>query len=211
MHQVGVAAPTTDRLPARADRRSPRRPGQARARRYGVRSEALSDRRDARASSTTARRPRSAPRRVPPIGRAARAEIVTPLPSWREVVDPSAERQRDTRMRAHRFQQHGLQVAAMDDPIGRVVASRPRSRRKAPAPAPAPSSRPGPEAPPERPRGAATAGRGRGRAERARHWAKAAGPRRPLPDVAPGRTRRRRIRAARAPAPPSGRRCPRRR
>ena len=45
-----------------------------------------------------------------------------PVAVLREVVDPSAERQRDSRMRAHRFQQHGLQVAAMDDPIGRVVA-----------------------------------------------------------------------------------------
>ena len=48
-----------------------------------------------------------------------------------EVVDPSAERQRDSRMRAHRFQQHGLQVAAMDDPIGRVVAfGRGRAERR---------------------------------------------------------------------------------
>ena len=40
----------------------------------------------------------------------------------REVLDPGAEFQRNTGMLAHGFQQHGLQVAAMDDPIGRAIA-----------------------------------------------------------------------------------------
>ena len=40
----------------------------------------------------------------------------------REVLDPGAEFQRNTGMRAHGFQQHGLQIAAMDDPVGRAIA-----------------------------------------------------------------------------------------
>ena len=49
----------------------------------------------------------------------------------REVLDPGAELKRDIGMLAHGLQQHGLQVAAMDDPIGRAVAlGRGRAERR---------------------------------------------------------------------------------
>src|SRR5262245_64172198 len=39
-----------------------------------------------------------------------------------EIFDPGAEIEDDTGMDAHRVDQHGLQVAAMDNPVGRAVA-----------------------------------------------------------------------------------------
>ena len=39
-----------------------------------------------------------------------------------EIVDPPAEVEPDVGMRRHRLDQHGLQVAAMDHPIGCAVA-----------------------------------------------------------------------------------------
>ena len=40
----------------------------------------------------------------------------------REVLDPCPEMKNDVGMGAHRLDQHGLQVAAMDDPVGRAIA-----------------------------------------------------------------------------------------
>jgi len=50
----------------------------------------------------------------------------------REILDPGAEIENDTGMGAHRVDQDGLQVAAMDDPVGRAVALlRNRAERRA--------------------------------------------------------------------------------
>ena len=47
---------------------------------------------------------------------------MTPLPCSGEVLDPRAEVERDIGIGAHRVEQHLLQVAAMDHPVGRAVA-----------------------------------------------------------------------------------------
>ena len=63
---------------------------------------------------------------------AAVPAIVTPFAMRLEIVDPPAEVKPDVGMRRHRVDQNGLQIAAMDHPVGCAVALLGRGTERCP-------------------------------------------------------------------------------
>ena len=155
------------------------------------------------------RRRRSAHRRETrsPFARCS----VTPLPSSSKPVQRASSWIASGLERAHRIDQHAVQVGAMDHEIRRAVA---RDRLRAEVeqlPGLAACSRAGFPCRPARTRRCAARLRARARTARARRSPKSARPRRARRAAAPARRPRPRGRRAAARARPSARRCPRRR
>ena len=105
-----------------------------------------------------------------------------------EILDPRTQAKRDIGMGAHRVEQHRLQIAAMDHPIGRAVAvldGGAERRAREHARGLRVRSRAVRVGRPRRDRAACPS---RARSGRATRWARAGCRRRSLPGAAPGRT-----------------------